>query len=161
MAGSSEAAATLVQEATDAVRADLTRSDARASTLLPLFGAVLAVVVVVTRAGLTPAAAIFVRASAAPAALAALLLLWVVRSPVGGSTAGLDIRRYATFIERPGELADEFAGLHPDIVRVQRLTRLSAIASKREQHIRYAVDLFLLSLALLMIASIVIMSAPV
>jgi hypothetical protein len=160
MAENLEGVAALVDDATDDVRAALIRTDARASTLLPLFGAVLAVVVVVIRYGLTPSAAIFVRASVAPAALAVFLLLWLVRSPEGSGAVTDDLRRYAAFVGRPSELEESFAATPPHVVRAQRLAKLSDLALRKERRVRHAVDSFMISLALLTVAAIIVLSAP-
>ena len=140
-----------LEAAVTAVREEIGRTDSKASLLLAFDGAGLAGLASVADAQLPAAAMVLGGLSATGLALAAALLLLVVRPHL----TGLDGTPAAGTFTHWAALDDDAAILAAmsDDHRVTRVRALSALAVRKYRRLRWAVDVSLGSLALLAIAA--------
>ncbi|WP_158853166.1 Pycsar system effector family protein [Saccharothrix deserti] len=133
------------------VAAQIVRADAKAGMLLPLFGGVLAGLVALTTRSLPLVAEVFLWLAAAPALVAVLLLLSVVR-PRFGRRDDYGFPFLARFAERPSEVLAALADQPGEMARAVDAVRLAVLARTKYRRVRSAVDALVVSLLLVAVA---------
>jgi hypothetical protein len=142
----------------DSAQADvadqLRRADTKAATLLPLFGGFLAGVVALTTRSLPAVAEVFLWLAAAPMACSVLLLLSAVRPRIS-KRVRYGFAHFASYVERPSDLLEQFQNEPPAVARAVDVCHLSVIAQAKYAGVRRAVDLLYVGLLLLGVALVV------
>lgn len=145
---------TRVTDAKAGVLTELQRGDTKATSLLGLFGAVLAGVIALMRSGVSTAAVVLLFLAAIPTAAAVVLLLWVLRPNLNGGNARSGFLRWAAFLRDPAALADDFDRPRRAHDEAQHLAVLSVLAITKYQRIAVAIYCLLTGLALTTLALI-------
>ncbi len=143
-----------VTDAKTSVLTELQRGDAKATSLLGLFGAVLAGVIALMRSGLSTAAVVLLFLAAIPTAAAVVLLLWVLRPNLNGGNARSGFLRWAAFLRDPAALVADFDRPQRADDEAQHLAILSVLAIAKYQRIGAAIYCLLTGLALTALALI-------
>lgn len=133
------------------VAAQIVRADAKAGMLLPLFGGALAGLVALTTRSLPPVAEVFLWLAAAPALVAVLLLLSVVR-PRFGRDEDYGFLFLARFAEKPSALLGALASQPGDVAVAVDAVRLAVLARVKYRRVRAAVDTLTVSLLLVAVS---------
>lgn len=151
MSETSDQVVARIDKAQADVADQLRRADTKAATLLPLFGGFLAGVVALTTRNLPTAAEAVLWLAAAPMAFSVLLLLSAVRPRIG-KNARYGFTHFASYVERPSELLEQFESETSPTVLAVDVCRLSVIAQAKYANVRRAVDLLMVGLLLLGVA---------
>ncbi|MGW1678548.1 Pycsar system effector family protein [Saccharopolyspora sp. NPDC002376] len=131
---------------------ELKRADTKAQILLGLIVGTLAGIVGLTRTGVSTAAEVLLVLAAIPAAAAVVFLALTIRPFLGGAQAGFV--RWAHFVGEPEALLADLerpAQLETGHAAAE-LAKLSRLAVNKYERIAYAVYLFLLALAVALLA---------
>lgn len=147
-----DTAAEAVAAGKQTVLTELQRGDAKATSLLGLFGAFFAGVIALTRTGASVSATVLLLLAALPTGAAVVLLLWTIRPRLPGAYAGFT--RWALFEGNPAGLVDDIdrTAQHDLDDEAHHLAVLSRLAVTKYERINTAVVLLLAGMALAVLA---------
>lgn len=151
MSETSDQVVARIDKAQADVADQLRRADTKAATLLPLFGGFLAGAVALTTRSLPTAAEAVLWLAAAPMAFSVLLLLSAVRPRISKGVR-YGFVHFASYVERPSELLEQFESETSATTLAVDVCRLSVIARAKYANVRRAVDLLMVGLLLLGVA---------
>jgi hypothetical protein len=141
----------VIEQAQADVNDQLRRADTKAAGLLPLFSGFLAGVVALSTRPMPVAAVVLLWLSAAPIAVAVLVLLHAVR-PRFHDGDPFGFQRLVRFTGRPSELLTVLAQDTSATRQAVELSGLAAIVRAKYRRVRLAVDLLAVGLLLLAVS---------
>lgn len=144
-------ALTALQTAQHDAEAQIARADAKATSLLGLFGVALAATLALAHTAGSTVASILLAAATLPLLCSVAALLLVLRARLDRDHG---YPRWALFREQPDALVEELTlpARHGVPLQAARLADLSALALAKYQRVNAAVVLLLIGLALLTLA---------
>ncbi|WP_235921568.1 Pycsar system effector family protein [Lentzea tibetensis] len=145
---------TRIDQAQTDVADQLRRADAKAASLLPLFGGFLAGVVALTTRSMPAVVEVLLWLSALPMTASVLLLLSAVRPRIS-KHGRFGFALFAEFADRPSDLLTALAEETSIVAQAVVVCRSSVIVQLKYGRVRRAVDLLICGLLVLVVALVV------